>query len=67
MVGRSPEYLRKRIEAKNIKMVMLALLAAAAANLLISCATFLSTFGRTPIGTLQSTRWPIWATPVLTG
>ena len=44
MVGRSPEYLGKRIEAKDIKMVMLALVVAAAANLLISCATFLVHF-----------------------
>jgi len=44
MVGRSPEYLGKRIEAKDIKMVMLALVVASAANLLISCATFLVHF-----------------------
>jgi K+-transporting ATPase ATPase A chain len=44
MVGRSPEYLGKRIEAKDIKMVMLALVVAAAANLLVSCATFLVRF-----------------------
>ena len=44
MVGRSPEYLGKRIEAKDIKMVMLALVVAAAANLLLSCATFLVHF-----------------------
>ena len=44
MVGRSPEYLGKRIEAKDIKMVMLALVVAAAANLVISCATFLVHF-----------------------
>ncbi|MGA2589832.1 MAG: potassium-transporting ATPase subunit KdpA, partial [Bryobacteraceae bacterium] len=44
MVGRSPEYLGKRIEAKDIKMVMLALVVASAANLLISCATFIVHF-----------------------
>ena len=44
MVGRSPEYLGKRIEAKDIKMVMLALVVAAAANLIISCGTFLVHF-----------------------
>ena len=44
MVGRSPEYLGKRIAAKDIKMVMLALVVAAAANLIISCATFLVHF-----------------------
>jgi K+-transporting ATPase ATPase A chain len=44
MVGRSPEYLGKRIEAKDIKMVMLALVVPAAANLLISCATFIVRF-----------------------
>jgi K+-transporting ATPase ATPase A chain len=44
MVGRSPEYLGKRIEAKDIKMVMLALVVAAAANLIVSCATFLVHF-----------------------
>ena len=44
MVGRSPEYLGKRIAAKDIQMVMLALVVAAAANLLISCATFLVHF-----------------------
>ena len=44
MVGRSPEYLGKRIEAKDIKMVMLALVVAAAANLIVSCGTFLVQF-----------------------
>ncbi len=44
MVGRSPEYLGKRIEAKDIKMVMLALVVPAAANLLFSCATFIVRF-----------------------
>jgi K+-transporting ATPase ATPase A chain len=44
MVGRSPEYLGKRIEAKDIKMVMLALIVTAAANLLISCGTFVIRF-----------------------
>jgi len=44
MVGRSPEYLGKRIEAKDIKMVMLALVVASAVNLIISCATFVVHF-----------------------
>jgi K+-transporting ATPase ATPase A chain len=44
MVGRSPEYLGKRIAAKDIKMVMLALVVAAAANLIVSSATFLVHF-----------------------
>lgn len=44
MVGRSPEYLGKRVAAKEIKMVMLALVVTAAANLLLSCATFLVHF-----------------------
>ncbi len=44
MVGRSPEYLGKRIAAKDIKMVMLALVVTAAINLLVSCATFLVHF-----------------------
>jgi len=44
MVGRSPEYLGKRIEAKDVQMVMLALVVASAANLLVSCATFLVHF-----------------------
>ncbi|MGO4879936.1 MAG: potassium-transporting ATPase subunit KdpA [Bryobacteraceae bacterium] len=44
MVGRSPEYLGKRIEAKDIKMVMLALVVASAANLVVSSATFLLHF-----------------------
>jgi K+-transporting ATPase ATPase A chain len=37
MVGRSPEYLGKKIEGKEIKMVMLALVVTAAATLLFSC------------------------------
>jgi len=44
MVGRTPEYLGKRIAAKDIKMVMLALVVTAAANLLLSCAAFLIHF-----------------------
>jgi K+-transporting ATPase ATPase A chain len=44
MVGRSPEYLGKRIEAKDMKMVMLALVITGAANLLISAATFVIHF-----------------------
>ena len=44
MVGRSPEYLGKRIEAKDMKMVMLALVITAAANLLISAATLVIHF-----------------------
>lgn len=41
MVGRSPEYLGKKIEGKEIKMVMLAFVVTAAATLLFSCLPFL--------------------------
>jgi K+-transporting ATPase ATPase A chain len=37
MVGRTPEYLGKKIESKEVKMVMLAFVVAAAATLLFSC------------------------------
>jgi K+-transporting ATPase ATPase A chain len=41
MVGRSPEYLGKKIEGKEIKMVMLAFVLTAAATLLFSSLPFL--------------------------
>jgi K+-transporting ATPase ATPase A chain len=41
MVGRSPEYLGKKIEGKEIKMVMLAFVITAAATLLFSALPFL--------------------------
>jgi K+-transporting ATPase ATPase A chain len=41
MVGRSPEYLGKKIEGKEIKMVMLAFVVTAAATLLFSSLPFL--------------------------
>ena len=37
MVGRTPEYLGKKIESKEVKMVMLAFVVTAAATLLFSC------------------------------
>jgi len=40
MVGRTPEYLGKRIEAREMKMVMLSLVATAAAIVLFSSMTF---------------------------
>jgi potassium-transporting ATPase potassium-binding subunit len=42
MVGRSPEYLGKKIEGKEIKMVMLAFVLTAAATLLFSSLPFLA-------------------------
>ena len=44
MVGRTPEYLGKKIESKEMKMVMLSLVAGAAAILLFSGATLLIHF-----------------------
>jgi len=44
MVGRTPEYLGKKIEGKEIKMVMLAFVVTAAATLLFSCVPFLVKF-----------------------
>jgi K+-transporting ATPase ATPase A chain len=44
MVGRTPEYLGKKIEGKEIKMVMFALVLTAAATLLFSCLPFLLKF-----------------------
>jgi potassium-transporting ATPase potassium-binding subunit len=41
MVGRSPEYLGKKIEGKEVKMIMLALVLTAAATLLFSALPFL--------------------------
>jgi K+-transporting ATPase ATPase A chain len=41
MVGRTPEYLGKKIEAKEMKMVMLSFVATAAAIVVFSGATFL--------------------------
>jgi K+-transporting ATPase ATPase A chain len=44
MVGRTPEYLGKRIEAREMKMVMLSSVTAAAAIVIFSSATFLAQF-----------------------
>jgi potassium-transporting ATPase potassium-binding subunit len=44
MVGRTPDYLGKKIEGKEIKMAMLAFVLAAAATLLFSSAPFLANF-----------------------
>jgi K+-transporting ATPase ATPase A chain len=44
LVGRTPEYLGKKIEAKEMKMVMLSFVATAAAGLLFAGATFLVEF-----------------------
>jgi K+-transporting ATPase ATPase A chain len=58
MVGRTPEYLGKKIEGKEIKMVMLAFALTAAATLLFSSLPFLVSFARNsywnPPGTLTS-------------
>jgi K+-transporting ATPase ATPase A chain len=44
LVGRTPEYLGKRIETKEMKMVMLSIVATGAATLLFAGATFLLEF-----------------------
>jgi len=44
LVGRTPEYLGKRIETKEMKMVMLSIVATGAATLLFAGATFLIVF-----------------------
>jgi potassium-transporting ATPase potassium-binding subunit len=44
MVGRTPDYLGKKIEGKEIKMVMLAFVLTAAATLLFSIVPFLAKF-----------------------
>jgi len=46
LVGRTPEYLGKKIEAKEMKMVMLSFVATGAAILLFAGATFLLEFPR---------------------
>jgi K+-transporting ATPase ATPase A chain len=46
LVGRSPEYLGKKIEAREMKMVMLSYVATGAAILLFAGATFAITFPR---------------------
>lgn len=47
LVGRSPEYLGKKIEIKEMKMVMLSMVATGAATLLFAGATFLLAFPKT--------------------
>jgi potassium-transporting ATPase potassium-binding subunit len=47
LVGRTPEYLGKKIEVKEMKMVMLSIVATGAATLLFAGATFLATFPKT--------------------
>jgi K+-transporting ATPase ATPase A chain len=44
LVGRTPEYLGKKIETKEMKMVMLSIVATGAATLLFAGATFLLNF-----------------------
>jgi len=44
MVGRTPEYLGKKIEAREMKMVMLAYVITAVATLAFSCLPFVSRF-----------------------
>lgn len=44
LVGRTPEYLGKKIETKEMKMVMLSIVATGAATLLFAGATFLLAF-----------------------
>jgi K+-transporting ATPase ATPase A chain len=44
LVGRTPEYLGKKIEVKEMKMVMLSIVATGAATLLFAGATFLAKF-----------------------
>jgi len=44
LVGRTPEYLGKRIETKEMKMVMLSIVATGAATLLFAGATFVAAF-----------------------
>ncbi len=46
MVGRTPEYLGKKIEGKEVKMAMLALIATAAAILLLAGASSVVTFAK---------------------
>jgi K+-transporting ATPase ATPase A chain len=50
MVGRTPEYLGKRIEAKEVKMVMLSLVATASAVVLFSAAAFVTGQGPMKVG-----------------
>jgi len=46
MVGRTPEYLGKKIEKKEVQMLMIAMLAAAAGILLFSALTSVISFGK---------------------
>jgi K+-transporting ATPase ATPase A chain len=46
MVGRTPEYLGKKIEAKEVKMAMLALIACAASVLVLTAASSVIEFSR---------------------
>jgi K+-transporting ATPase ATPase A chain len=47
LVGRTPEYLGKKIEIQEMKMVMLSMVATGAATLLFAGATFLLAFPKT--------------------
>jgi K+-transporting ATPase ATPase A chain len=46
MVGRTPEYLGKKIEQKEVKMAMLALLVLASSILIFSAASSVASFGK---------------------
>jgi len=54
MVGRTPEYLGKKIEGKEVKMAMLALIACAAGILVFTAISSQSTLLKTAIGTAGS-------------
>jgi K+-transporting ATPase ATPase A chain len=50
MVGRTPEYLGKKIEAKEMKLVMISLVVTGAAILIFSAATVLARFPLSALG-----------------
>jgi K+-transporting ATPase ATPase A chain len=50
MVGRTPEYLGRKIEAKEMKLVMISLVATAAAILIFSAATIVARFPLASLG-----------------
>ena len=59
MVGRTPEYLGKKIEQKEVKMAMLAIIATSASILVFTALSSVVPFPpRTAIGTRPARRSP---------
>ena len=65
MVGRTPEYLGKKIEQKEVKMVMLAMLVLAASILLFSGTSSVIPFAK-DIGNPPARQPPTWGTTART-